>query len=177
MTKPAQHEQEFEFAGPASAVTMRRPGLYGGRWLDLGPLAGLIPQHVEVSRTQCFWNPDREDVCREVLIPGWWSQQRLGQIAEAIHQRLYEPAWRVLAPNLVLHHAFGPGFTIATDGVHVVLFDCPVAPTVWLEVQRANVIGPVTSVPTEVAEWDGTASATRPKGKLAALRQRILDEL
>lgn len=171
---PKPHEQEFEFDGTfPQRIGLRRAGVCGGPWLNAGALRNLAPEHVEVSRTTCFYNDSKEDVCREVTLPQWWDR-RLERIADAVRSRLYPESWRALAPNLVLHHSFGPGFTVATDGVHVILFDCPQSPTVWLEVQRGNVVGPVTSVPTGVREWDGSEQTSR---RAKSLRQRILDEL
>lgn len=175
--KPAAHSQEFEFDATApQQVRLRTPGATGGNWLTCGPLRDISVEYVEVSESAAFGTPGKVDVCRRVLVDNWWSQQRLGWIAELTHQRLFPDTWRVLAPNVVCHHAFGPGVTVATDGIHVLLFDSPTAPSVWLEVHRENVVGPVTSTPTALREWDGTAVGRKPSAA-AALRQRILDSL
>lgn len=181
--KPLRHTQEFEWGtSPTGILQLRHPP--AGQWLNVGAPVDVLPRWCTQQRVGALGNPDKEVVARSVdTHEPWFTPSRLTTVCDLLHERLFPETWRVTAPNAVWHHAFGPGVTVATDGVHVILFDSPTAPTVWLEVHRNNVIGPVTSVPLLVEEWDyvqNKAGGTRSGGSGPAkksLRQQILDTI
>lgn len=90
----------------------------------------------------------------------------LGIIADCCGLRRLDPSiWRVLAPNAVLHPQMGPCVTMATDGVHVIVWAAPWPGQEWLMAHRTNLLGPVTSTPTAVWEW--TKGEHQPRARSA----------
>lgn len=92
------------------------------------------------------------------------SHHCISQLAELLSLRLdVQKGWRMLWPNAVLHRSFGPGFTIATNGVEVILMDGP-GPTgssCWTITSKDNIIGPVLSAFCHVRHWDYVKNKAR----------------
>lgn len=87
-----------------------------------------------------------EDERRELFL--------LALVGEACALKLDAQRWRMLSPNAVLHETFGPGVTTATDGCRVLLLSFPRFGADYMVVNRGNVIGPVTSTPVHIADWN-----------------------
>lgn len=106
----------------------------------------------------------------------------LALVGEAVGMRLDAQRWRMLSPNAVLHPFFGPGVTVATDGVRVILFGFPRFGSDYTVAHRTNIIGPVTSTAVAVEDWDyannsTTVAAKRTKKKVERASAQHSDAL
>jgi hypothetical protein len=141
------------------------------------PAKVLVKTKVNGKWRKDFVEGTKEVFFRSVLPPADWMETRpaLGLVAEACGlRRLVAERWRMLAPNAVLHPQFGPGVTIATDGVWVILWSKPWEGADWLMAHRSNVVGPVTSTPTALWEWAGSG---RSKEEVRERRRELLASL
>lgn len=109
----------------------------------------------------------------------WWTGERRLLLEEMFSLLRYDCWWQC-APNAVIHWSMGPCVTAASDGVHVLLLSSATAPFSFMEVGRASVIGPVTSVPTTIEEWDYVGNVQRMTAaapKVKSARQLLMESI
>lgn len=158
-------------------------------WIEVSKWVVPVKPYYTVKNRKKILVTHEERTTRQLRSPACWlsgePRAALAVVAEACglkfrDTRRAEHKWQPLAPNAVLHPQFGPGVTIATDGVWVVLWDCPWPGGCWEMVHRSNLVGPVTTTPTAAREWAGAADwdeGTIGKRNAATKRKAIFDLL